>query len=578
MQGLYHSEKTMEISISENKINDIKTWFVNLPWYNIVLFLAVFLSTVAIGVSLMNGWIIAYGDAQSHLNIPKRIVDSITPGLAQLGGIWLPLPHLLMLPFVKIEILYRTGLAGSIVSGAAFVISCLYIYRLVWFITKSKITAFVAFLVFALNPNMLYLQTTALTEPVLILFFILSSYYFTRFIAITLKNKKLVDTEERARHKEFLYLVFAAFFAFCASLSRYDGWFLVLIESVLVIFVYLPINKYIKALKEKKFKAPFILIREKFYIGRGTFNKIQGMFVLFSVLAFVGILMWFVWDGLILGDPFYFTDSNYSAKAQQQAWLKRNELPAVHNLPVSFDYYFFDSMTNVGVVIFAVSLVGLIVYISKNNKLFAYVFALILVVPFIFNVFTMYMGQSVIFIPHITPSNFEWKIFNVRYGILMLPAAAVFYALLFHYLKNQGKLILIIFFLLQIGLYGIGYSKVMALSDGTEGLSASKNTDADLFMKKHYDNGLVLMDDFARSVNIIQSNIPMQNIIYIGNKPYWPVSMKEPERYAKWIVIQKNDEVWQNIYEKPDVRGRLYKYFNKVYTSPDILIFERMNA
>src|SRR5476651_1295733 len=112
----------LEINISQERLDKIKKWFDNLPWFTIVLLVALFLSAFAIEFSFLNGWLIAYGDAQSHLNISKRLVDSITPGFAQLGGIWLPLPHLLMVPFVKVEILYRTGLAGSIVGGTAFII------------------------------------------------------------------------------------------------------------------------------------------------------------------------------------------------------------------------------------------------------------------------------------------------------------------------------------------------------------------------------------------------------------------------------------------------------------------------
>lgn len=564
------------LSVSNKRIEGIIQRLQRIHWDNFILGIAVLFSTVAIGISLIFGWIVAYGDTQSHLNISKRVVDSLTPGLAQLGGIWLPLPHLLMLPFVKIEVLYRTGLAGSIVSGIAFVISSIYIFKITKFLTKNTLASFMAFLVFLTNPNMLYLQTTALTEPLLIAFFILSSYYFTLFLSFALKNQngKLTRAE---RTSEYINLIFAAFFAFCASLSRYDGWFLVAAEAAITVFVYIPLKKYFDIVREHKLSGIINIIRNKFYITENKllFHKLQGMIVLFAVLAFVGIFIWFVWDGLILGDPMYFTNSDYSAKAQQQEWLKRGELPAYGNLPLAFSYFFFDSMTNVGIIIFSVFIIGLATYLAKNKRLFEMLFALIFFVPFIFNVLTLFVGQSVIFIPHITPVNFEWRVFNVRYGILMLPAAALFFGLLFYYVKSAGKLLLILLIFIQIGLYLIGYSKVMAWSDGVEGLSASKLTDADTFMMKNYDDGLVLMDDFARSINIIHSKIPMQNIIYIGNKPYWPVSMKKPEKYAKWIVLQKNDAVWNNIYQKPGVRGRMYKYFQKVYTSPDILIFKR---
>ena len=36
-------------------------------------------------------------------NIARRIVDSRTPGYDQVGTVWLPLPHWLMLPFVRVR-------------------------------------------------------------------------------------------------------------------------------------------------------------------------------------------------------------------------------------------------------------------------------------------------------------------------------------------------------------------------------------------------------------------------------------------------------------------------------------------
>jgi hypothetical protein len=67
----------------------------------------------------------------------------------------------------------------------------------------------------------------------------------------------------------------------------------------------------------------------------------------------------------------------------------------------------------------------------------------------------------------------------------------------------------------------------------------------------------------------------MESMIYIGNKPYWEESLREPEKYATWIVMQQDDAVWKNLWEKPEMQGRLYKYFEKVYTSPETLIFRK---
>src|SRR5438874_461932 len=76
----------------------------------------VFLGVVAAAVSLISfviywqrGEILLYGDAVAHIGIARRVIDSATPGFAQLGTVWLPLPHLLMLPFVAADFWWRLG-------------------------------------------------------------------------------------------------------------------------------------------------------------------------------------------------------------------------------------------------------------------------------------------------------------------------------------------------------------------------------------------------------------------------------------------------------------------------------------
>lgn len=565
----------INFSLTKDQIDRLKAYLDRMPLEKIIISLAMIISLIAIGLSWKFDKILAYGDAESHINIAKRVVDSITPGFAQLGGIWLPLPHLLMLPFVKSDFLWRTGLGGAFVSGVGYIISCLFVYKFSLLVLKNKLASFFAFIVFATNPNIIYLQTTPLTEVLLITFIILSTYFFTKFIFIALQNNSFEKVENL--DSEYINLIFAALFAFCASLSRYDGWFLVLIESLVIIFIYLPKEKYIQVLKEKNFKGVIHILTHKFYLNKKLLNKLQGMIVLFSALAFFGIGLWLLWDGLILGDPFYFTTSEYSAKSQQLNWLRRGQLPAQHNAYLSFMYYTVDSMSNLGVIIFAMAVVGFIVYLVGYKKYSRILISLILLVPFIFNVLTLYIGQSVIFIPHLTPVGFDWRLFNARYGIIMLPFAAFFISFLFDKVKNAGKLLIVGLFLAQFLLYISNYSPVIAYKDGVDGLSKARRPDAERWLSKNYDYGLMVMDDFSRSTSVVRSGIPMRNIIYIGNKPYWQESLTNPENIVRWIIMQKSDEIWKSLYENPDKQDHLYKYFEKVYTSPDILIFKRNN-
>lgn len=522
-------------TLRENVRQNVNEFFAkNLE--KLVFIFALCAAVIATFISYSHGWILAYGDAESHINISKKVVNGLTPGFAQLGGIWLPLTHILMLPFVVLDPLWRTGLAGSIISGIFYVISCVYIFKLTRLITKKMFAAFIAFLVFALNFNVLYLQSTPMTEIPLIAFFILSSYYFIKYLH---EEKKLSS------------LIFAGLFAFCASLTRYDGWFLVLFEAIIVFF---------PGLANKK-----------------LFDRKKGDTILFITLAGFGILCWFAWGALILDDPFYFTNSIYSAKSQQMAWMAKGELPAYHNLLLSLIYYVYTTLVNTGFIIFVLAIVGAIVFLSSNSAKARLGTLLVLFVPFVFNVISLFMGQAVIFIPGLTPEHFSYHLFNVRYGVMMIPFMAVFFGYLFSRLHKTMKVVLLGLLVLQTSSFYLGNSPVMTLADGTRGLSANKvPTNVEQFINSHYDGGLVLIDDYARTISITQSTIPMQKVIYVGNKPYWDESLKHPQKYATWIVMQKNDAVWSSIYNDPKVRGQLYKYFKKVYTSQDILIFKRI--
>lgn len=539
----------INVTLNRARWNALVARLASWPWEKIIVVFAVCLATASTAYFFYRDSIVAYGDAESHLNIAKRVTDSLTPGMAQLGGIWLPLPHMLMMPLVKWDFLWRTGLAGSIISGISYVVSVLYLHKLTLRLSRSKLAGVAAALIFATNPNILYLQTTPMTELALIVFFLLSSYYFIGF----LQNRK--DT---------LSLILAALFGFCASLSRYDGWFLVMIEAGTIFLLYLPqmwtaVKKYFAGEK-----AP------------GVFSEVEGKIILFSTVALFGIALWLLWDGLILGDPLYFTHSEFSAKSQQQGWLARGQLPTYHNLPLSVLYYLVTSMANIGILVSFVAIAGLVRYLYvKKFDLKRWLVVLTLSIPFIFNIATLFLGQSVIFIPHLTPPNFDWTIFNVRYGVMMVPFGAFLAGYIFYKSRTAGRLLIVAMFFAQFGLLAVGYSNTLSLEDGLRGLSSAKRPDAERWMRESYDGGLVLLDDFSRQMSIVRSGIPMQNIIYVGNRPYWQESLEEPEKYAKWIIIQERDEIWKKIFNPPEMQGRLYKYFTKVYTSPEILIFRR---
>ncbi len=120
------------------------------------------------------GLTLSHYDARGHLIVARRVVDSITPGWQQLGAVWLPLPHLLNVLPAQIDLFYRDGAAAIAISIVAFAVATGAVTWIVLGLTGSAAAAIVGSAVFALNPNVLYLQSTPMTEPLLLALLLLA--------------------------------------------------------------------------------------------------------------------------------------------------------------------------------------------------------------------------------------------------------------------------------------------------------------------------------------------------------------------------------------------------------------------
>src|SRR5580693_5762599 len=144
-------------------------------------------SFISFAYYFQHGGLLLYGDAVAHINIARRVFDSRTPGLLQLGTVWLPLPHLLMIPFLLSNEMWQRGVGGSIPSMVAYVFGVVGIFRLVRGAlsrnavpdSAARLAAWTAALVYAANPNLIYMQTTAMGEALYLAFFIWAVVYFS---------------------------------------------------------------------------------------------------------------------------------------------------------------------------------------------------------------------------------------------------------------------------------------------------------------------------------------------------------------------------------------------------------------
>ncbi len=112
--------------------------------------------------------VLSHYDAKAHLVVARRVIDNLTPGWQQIGAVWLPLPHLLLLLPVQHDLLYRTGFAGSALSLISLGISAYAIAAFVHRASGSRVAAAAGVTLLVGNPNLLYLYTTPMTEPLLL--------------------------------------------------------------------------------------------------------------------------------------------------------------------------------------------------------------------------------------------------------------------------------------------------------------------------------------------------------------------------------------------------------------------------
>lgn len=154
------------------------------------------------------GLTLSHYDAKAHLVVARRVIDSLTPGWEQIGAVWLPLPHVLNMLPVQVDVLYRTGASAVAISIASFALLAYAIVRLILFATGSPSAAMVAATLAAANPNILYLQATPMTEPLLL---------GLLAIGLTLLYEGAERPDSRLRRHGAIALTLAC-------MTRYEAW------------------------------------------------------------------------------------------------------------------------------------------------------------------------------------------------------------------------------------------------------------------------------------------------------------------------------------------------------------------
>ncbi|HSW81208.1 MAG TPA: hypothetical protein VLG40_02320 [Candidatus Saccharimonas sp.] len=503
-------------------------------------------SVIAFAVTLASGTMLAYSDAISHMEIARRVVAGSEPDLAQLGGVWLPLPHVLMLPFVWIDPLYQSGIADAIVSMAAFVLSCWLLYKIGKQLTASKLAGVAAAVVFGLNVNVLYMQSTPMTELLLFVTLLLVVYCLQLWV-------------DRRR---YVYLAGAGVAGIASALTRYESWIILAVLGVIAVVVAWQQSVTIHSMGARTRYA-------------------RDRIIFFGGLLVISPLFWVVWNWALFGDAFAFQDGEY---AKPSLWLSNHE-PAIGNLALSAKVYTLAVLHNIPLPLVVMACVGVVLFVIKEMVIGRFAArsliapSLLVIVPFF--IAALYTGQRPL---HVMEVNQD--LYNTRFGLIVILPVAIFAGYLVSYfkytvLRSVVCTAVVVATLVTSGLW-LQSGDIVALRDPQLALASSNDTDefaAADFLKAHYDSGDILMEGFGNER--ITFALPSQHEIYEGtnNANRWNLSLAHPAAHnIKWVVTrcnpQSSDKVCKQIVAHPDtVDG-----FTLVYNQRNYRVYKLTNG
>jgi len=494
------------------------------------------------------GDVLLYGDAVAHINIARRVFDSKTPGLLQLGTVWLPLPHLLMIPFLISNNLWQRGAGGSIPSMVGYVLGVVGMFRLVRAMLSrgtdpdltARIAAWTATLIYIANPNLIYLQSTAMGEAVYLAFFIWSIFYFHEFLS----------GDGKALTKCGLCLA-------GACLTRYDGWLIAAVMTAIVIVHF---------------------VRSRAIGKQGAVLRVERSAVAkFVLIAAAAPALWLAYNAIIYRNPLEFENGPYSAKAIERKTQSAGNPghPGSGNLFVAGMYFIKAVEDNLAEstwlqrvwVLLVVGALGGASFLLSSEEMSrsrtVWTIFLLLLLPVPFYALSVAYGGVPIFVPTWWPHSY----YNLRYGLQLLPAFAVATAVILFLVISSHRLNMRLRFaaILLVGAFIVAsYASVwragpISLKEAQVNMRIRNQLEKALaeWLKRLPPDAtlLVYLGDHVGALE--QAGIPLRHVINEGNHRVWKQpsdpdglwerALANPAKYADYAVAFEGDPVWQAV-------------------------------
>jgi hypothetical protein len=479
-------------------------WCIPAPAHGAVAILILGVTSASLRFFYTRGLSNLYGDGLAHMEGARRIFDSITPGYEEIGSVWLPLYHLVCAPLAINDFLWRTGLAGGLVSSTAFALTCYLLFRLGAEINRNLAAGLVALAGALLCPSFLYLASTPLTEPLALLWSVLVAYALFRY----------------AQSGSWKSLAGAAVAALMGTLTRYEGWNVLPFATLLVFLLY-------------PYPWRQRLIRATFFAG----------------VAGTGPLWWLIHNALRYKNPLEFYNGLNSAKDIYAHQLATTAFPypTDGSLLLSTRYYLEDLKLVIGVWALELAVLGLVAWCASLRESRRAAVAVLFIVPLPFYIQAMAYAAIPLYVPTLFPHTY----YNLRYGVEMIAAVALFPSFVISpRLGKKLRLSLLIIFVALLGRQfaaqtaeGPGELPVVKESILNTPCRAQRQRAIIEFLRGRYDGERILVAVGKWPCVMPEVGIYFRNTLTNQSRKYWAQMHTEPQKWVEWIIRGDGDAI-----------------------------------
>jgi len=533
-----------------------------------VVMVTAFVSVISYLIFLRNDFqFLALNDSIPRLNIARKVVDNLTPGLGQLGAIWPPFPHILNVPFIWNDWVWHTGISGSAISMIMYIMGGYFSYHLCKEVLSSKKAGILGFLAYLSNPSLWFLQASPMSESFFLTTMMGGMYYLICWI----------------KKRDFRLLLICAIYIIFATLTRYEAYVFGLVSGIFVVIV----GVYSQFFSIEKKKGPYL----------------DGIVTIFGTLSVIGILSWMLYLALIFGDPILFVRA-YTSKGTISrylgAGLEKNERTTsqpVQRNRVSENTDYKEKVKNAVlsttsstllmngffITVFSI-VVGSFIMIydiirgsPEKRMIVLYVFCLGLAM-FTFIAYGVYSR----FIPPLEAPSlklstfFESKMydslrFNIRYGYNVLPVVIVFFSYVFYRYRLLFVIGIVVLVINTILPFTSQFNSFFLLQKQFK-YNSQSHINAQEFSKM-YDGGYILISDIDNQYFIFNTGIQYRYFIHEGTQNYWLTSLRNPKTYARWIILNqpnKRDAVRDYL----QIINRIEDFYSKEYNRRGFEIYK----